>query len=185
MKLRWVGVFCGSKSGTNPIYADAARELGGAIAQRGAGLVFGGGSVGLMGVVADAVLAAGGPVYGVIPHSLATVEALHTGLTELQLVDTMHQRKALMAERADAFIALPGGYGTCDELFEILTWRQIGLHNKPVALLNVAGYFDPLLAWADRMVADGFLRQGYRDYLQVTASVAAIWSMLEGGGHAA
>jgi uncharacterized protein (TIGR00730 family) len=97
----------------------------------------------------------------------------------------MHQRKALMAERADAFIALPGGYGTCDELFEILTWRQLGLHAKPVALLNVAGYFDPLLAWADRMVADGFLRQGYRDYLQVAASVATIWSMLEGGGHAA
>ncbi len=141
--MRRVCVFCGSQTGDHPIYADAARQMGKLLAQRHLGLVYGGGNVGLMGVLADAALQAGGEVIGVIPGGLAERELAHAGLTELHVVPSMHARKVLMAEKADVFVALPGGYGTADELFEILTWRQLGLHAKPIGLLNVAGFFDP------------------------------------------
>ena len=160
-------VFCGSSAGGRPEYAAAARELGALLARHGLGLVYGGGHVGLMGVLADAVLAGGGEVIGVIPQALVDRELAHAGLTELRVVNTMHERKALMADLADGFLALPGGFGTADELFEILTWAQLGLHARPVGLLNVAGFFDPLLAWLDRTVAEGFLREQHRQLLIV------------------
>jgi uncharacterized protein (TIGR00730 family) len=160
--MRTVCVFCGSRIGGSPAYTDAARGLGAAMGKRGLGMVYGGGHVGLMGVIADAVLAAGRPVVGVIPRALADKELAHRGLTELLVVESMHERKAIMADRSDAFVALPGGYGTGDELFEILTWAQLGLHAKPVGLLNVAGFFDPLLAWLDHMVKEDFLKPAHR-----------------------
>jgi hypothetical protein len=166
-----VCVFCGSRSGGQPHYAAAARQLGISLVARGMDLVYGGGHVGLMGVVADAVLGARGRVVGVIVQSLVDRELAHQGLTELLVVDTMHQRKALMAERADAFVALPGGYGTGDELFEILTWAQLGFHARPIGVLNTAGYFDPLLAWLDHMVREDFLRPRHRELLLVTDDV--------------
>ena len=150
-------VFCGSHMGTRPIFAERTRELGRSLARRGLELVFGGGHVGLMGAIADAVLEAGGTAIGVIPQALVDRELAHDRLTTLRIVACMHERKALMADLSDAFIALPGGYGTADELFEILTWAQLGLHAKPVGLLNIAGFFDPLLAWVDRAADDGFL----------------------------
>lgn len=165
--MKYLCVFCGSSRGEPPLYTEAARDLGAALAERGLGLIYGGGHVALMGVVADAVLQAGGPVVGVIPQSMVERELAHDRLTELHVVETMHQRKALMTERAAAFAALPGGFGTADEWFEILTWRQLGLHDKPIGLLNVAGFFDPLLAWIDRAVADGFIRPKHRALLQV------------------
>ncbi len=176
--MRRVCVFCGSSSGGRPEYAEAARRFGAALAGRGLGLVYGGGHVGLMGVLADAVLAAGGEVVGVIPQALVDRELAHGRLTELLVVDTMHQRKALMADRADAFAALPGGFGTADELFEILTWAQLGLHAKPVGLLNVAGFFAPLLAWVDLAVRDGFLRPEHRDLLAVADEPEALLGLL-------
>ena len=139
-------VYCGSRPGDLPAYADAARAVGTEIGRRGWQLVYGGGRAGLMGVVADAALAAGAAVVGVIPQSLMVRELGHAGLTELHVVDTMHQRKTMMAERSDAFLALPGGIGTFEELFEVWTWRQLGYHDQPIGLLNVAGYYDPLLA---------------------------------------
>jgi uncharacterized protein (TIGR00730 family) len=160
--MRRLCVFCGSSVGARAEYAESARGLGRALAGRDLGLVYGGGHIGLMGVLADAVLGAGGRVFGVIPQSMVESELAHPGLTELHVVATMHQRKALMADLADGFLALPGGFGTADELFEILTWSQLGLHAKPIGLLNVAGYFDALLAWLDRAVADGFLRPEHR-----------------------
>jgi uncharacterized protein (TIGR00730 family) len=162
-----VCVFCGSRAGNRPAYAEAARRLGTALVARGMDLVYGGGHVGLMGVIADVVLAAGGRAVGVIVQSLVERELAHTGLTELIVVETMHQRKALMAERADAFVALPGGYGTGDELFEILTWAQLGFHARPIGLLNTAGYFDPLLSWLDHMVREDFLRPKHRELVLV------------------
>src|SRR5262245_36044027 len=141
-------VFCGSAKGARPEYADAARRVGRELAARGLALVYGAGDVGLMGVLADAALGAGGRVVGVIPGALVAREVAHRWLTELHGVETMPQRKALMADRSDAFVALPGGYGTLDEMFEILTWAQLGIHQKPVGLLNVNGFFDLLLAWA-------------------------------------
>jgi uncharacterized protein (TIGR00730 family) len=152
-----VCVYCGSRDGAQPIYANAARTLGRLIGERGWQLVYGGGKVGLMGIVADAVLAAGGEVIGVIPDSLMRREVGHRGLTELHVVQTMHQRKQMMAERADAFIALPGGIGTLEELFETWTWRQLGYHAEPIGLLNVGGYYDMLLEFMQRTVDDGFL----------------------------
>ncbi len=160
-------VFCGSSVGGRADYADAARHLGTALARRGLGLVFGAGHVGLMGVVADAVLAGGGRAVGVIPQALVDKELAHGRLTELHVVDSMHASKALMADRADAFLALPGGFGTADELFEILTWAQLGIHRKPVGLLNVAGFFAPLLAWVDLAVRERFLRPEHRALLHV------------------
>jgi len=152
-----VCVYCGSRDGTQPQYADAARLLGRLIGDRGWRLVYGGGKVGLMGIVADSVLAAGGEVVGVIPETLMRREVGHRGLTELHVVQTMHQRKQMMAERADAFIALPGGIGTLEELFEAWTWRQLGYHDEPIGLLNVGGYYDPLLQFMQRTVDEGFL----------------------------
>jgi uncharacterized protein (TIGR00730 family) len=152
-----VGVFCGSQSGSDPRYIDAAILTASAIVERGMGVVYGGGRVGLMGVLADTALAAGGEVIGVIPHALSGREIAHDGLTELHIVDSMHERKALMADLSDAFIALPGGYGTMDEFCEILTWAQLRIHNKPVGLLNASGYYDDLIALFDHMVREGFV----------------------------
>lgn len=160
--LKRVCVFCGSSAGRRAEYREAAVALGEALAARGMGLVYGGGRVGLMGTVADAVLSCGGEVVGVIPDALATKELAHDGLTELRVVDSMHTRKATMAELADAFVALPGGYGTFEELCEVLTWAQLGIHRKAFGLLNVGGYYDPLLELFDHAVAERFLRPQHR-----------------------
>ena len=162
MEMKRVCVFCGSSAGTRPVYAEAARAMGRTLAERGTGLVYGGGRVGLMGEVADAVLAAGGEVTGVIPRGLMEREVGHRGLTSLEVVGTMHERKARMADLADGFVALPGGYGTLDELCEVLTWSQLGIHAKPCGVLNVEGYFDALLALFDHSVAEGFVRPAHR-----------------------
>jgi uncharacterized protein (TIGR00730 family) len=177
--VKTVCVFCGSSLGSNPAYALAARELGSELAVRGLGLVYGGGRVGLMGEVANSALAVGGHVLGVIPHSLSHKEIALAECTELVVVDTMHQRKALMADRSDAFVALPGGFGTCDELFEILTWGQLGIHRKPVALLDVGGFFTPLLGWLDRVVANGLLKPKHRGLLLVADTVPELLARLE------
>lgn len=163
--MRAVCVFCGSLPGDDPRYAEDAGALGRELAGRGLRLVYGGARVGTMGVLADAALAAGGTVVGVIPRHMARGEVAHGGLTELHVVGSMHQRKALMAELADGFVALPGGLGTLDELAEILTWAQLGLHAKPVALLDRHGYFDHLLRFVDHAVAEGFVRARHRSLL--------------------
>jgi uncharacterized protein (TIGR00730 family) len=150
-------VYCGSREGAQSRYGDAAQRVGRLIGERGWRLVYGGGKVGLMGIVADAVLAAGAEVVGVIPETLMRREVGHQGLTELHVVQTMHQRKQMMAERADAFIALPGGIGTLEEFFEVWTWAQLGYHDNPIGLLNVAGYYDPLLGFMQRTADEGFL----------------------------
>jgi uncharacterized protein (TIGR00730 family) len=155
-------IFCGSSVGARPVYAEAARQVGALLAQRNLGLVYGGGSVGLMGVAADGALAAGGEVIGVIPEFLFQREIEHKGVTEMRVVGTMHERKTIMADLADGFMALPGGYGTLDEFCEIITWAQLGLHRKPVGLLNVAGYFDSFLAFLDHTTAEGFVQPEYR-----------------------
>jgi len=152
-------VFCGSSPGNDPAYLAAARATGTELARRGLTLVYGAGSVGLMGAVADAALAAGGSVVGVIPEHLMGVEVDHRGLTELHVVESMHARKALMAQRSDAFVALPGGFGTIEEVVEILTWSQLGLHRKGVGFLDVAGYYTPLLRFFQQAVAAGFVRE--------------------------
>ena len=167
--MRRVCVYCGSKAGADQVYRAAALALGRALARRGLGLVYGGGNVGLMGLLADAVLEGGGQVLGVIPQPLADRELAHRQLTELIVVEGMHQRKALMAQHADAFIALPGGYGTLEELFEALAWAQLGLHPKPVGLLNTAGYFDHLLAFLDHAVQQQFLQPRHQRLLRVGA----------------
>ena len=164
-RIRSVCVFCGSSGGSRPAYAAAARQVGERLARRGLRLVYGGGRVGLMGAVADGALAAGGAVIGVIPEALMRRELAHAGLTELYVVASMHERKALMAEAADAFIALPGGYGTLEEFCEVLTWAQLGIHRKPIGLLNVAGYFDPLIAMLEHGIQSGFIRRGYLEPL--------------------
>jgi uncharacterized protein (TIGR00730 family) len=155
--MKRICVFCGSRAGSRPEFAQAAADTGRAIAAAGAGLVFGGGSVGLMRIVADAALDAGAEVIGVIPGFLIEKEHVHPGLRDLRVVDTMHERKALMASLADAFIALPGGFGTIEEIFEMLTWSQLGLHAKPCGFLNVADYYTPLIAFLDQAVAAEFL----------------------------
>jgi uncharacterized protein (TIGR00730 family) len=160
-------VYCGSRHGTRPSYTAAARDLGKSIAERGWQLVYGGGKVGLMGEVADAALAAGARVVGVIPESLKQREVGHQGLHELHVVPTMHLRKQMMAERASAFVALPGGIGTLEELYEVWTWRQLGYHDQPIGLLNVEGYYDELLRFMDRCVSEGFLAATQRATLQV------------------
>jgi uncharacterized protein (TIGR00730 family) len=172
-------VFCGSSAGSQTIYADAARRLGEALAERGLGVVYGGGRVGLMGILADSVLHSGGSVIGVIPQALVEKELAHDGLAELHIVTTMHQRKALMADLADGFAALPGAFGTADELFEILTWAQLGLHSKPIGLLNVAGYFDSLCAWLDQAVREGFLRSAHRGLLLEAKQPGQLLELLE------
>jgi len=165
--MQRICVFCGSQVGTNGLYRQAATALGQLLVLHGYGLVYGGGHVGLMGVLADAVLASGGAVIGVIPESMVARELAHTGVTQLQVVPGMHERKARMAELADAFIALPGGYGTFEELFEVITWAQLGMHRKPIGLLNVAGYFDALKALVDQAIAEGFIRAEHRRLLTI------------------
>ena len=155
--MKRICVFCGAHTGNDPAYARAAAETARAIVGAGYGVVYGGGGIGLMAVVADAALAAGGEVVGVIPHALAKTEHAHDGLTQLHVVQTMHERKALMERLSDAFVALPGGYGTMDEFCEMLSWRQLRIHDKPLGLLNVLGYYDALLALFDSMVDRGFL----------------------------
>jgi uncharacterized protein (TIGR00730 family) len=172
--MKRICVFCGSSPGTRPAYLEAARTVGSTLARRGIGLVYGGGSVGLMGAVADAALAAGGEVTGVIPRALQLRELAHAGLTRLHVVTSMHERKARMADLADAFLALPGGMGTLEELSEILTWAQLGLHAKPCGLLDVRGYYRPLVAFFDHAVADGFLRPEHRRMVMVGDDVEAL-----------
>lgn len=171
-------VFCGSRTGMTPVYAEETRRLGAAMAERGIGLVFGAGNVGLMGVLADAVRSGGGETIGVIPKALVERELAHQSLSDLRIVESMHDRKAVMAGLSDAFLALPGGYGTLDELFEILTWAQLQFHQKPIGVLNVAGFFDPLLAWIDRAIADDFVKRKNRDLLIVENDVEKILDLL-------
>lgn len=177
--LRAVTVFCGSNAGTDPAYAAAARALGTVLAERGIALVYGGGRVGLMGIVADTVLAGGGHVTGVIPQHLWDKEVGHAGLSELLIVDSMHERKLAMADRGDAFIALPGGVGTLEELFEAITWTQLGIQHKPCAVLDVAGFYEPLLAFLDRTVDAGFLRSGHRDLVLSGTDPAELLARIE------
>jgi uncharacterized protein (TIGR00730 family) len=165
--MKSVCVFCGSRPGNGDVYAEAARALGRELARRGLRLVYGGGNVGLMGILADTVLAEGGQVVGVIPNALMSKEVAHAGLTQLHVVGSMHERKALLAELSDAFVALPGGYGTLEEFCEIVTWAQLGLHPRPCGLLNVNGYYGPLLAFFDRAVGEGFIRAEHRSLVLV------------------
>ncbi|MBN1207403.1 MAG: TIGR00730 family Rossman fold protein [Myxococcaceae bacterium] len=181
MELRTVCVFCGSRPGARPDFLEAARALGAELARRKLTLVYGGASVGLMGAVADAALAGGGRAVGVLPLSLQQRELGHAGLHELHLVNSMHERKALMAKRSDAFIALPGGFGTFDELFEIITWGQLGLHTKPIGLLDVGGYYQPLLAMLRRAVEDGFVPEAHAQPFAVSASPVELLERLQGG----
>jgi uncharacterized protein (TIGR00730 family) len=173
-----VCVYCGSRAGQRPSYEAAARQIGQIIGERGWQLVYGGGKAGLMGLVADAALAAGAHVVGVIPQSLMQRERGHAGLQELHVVETMHRRKELMAQRADAFLALPGGIGTFEELFEVWTWRQLGYHDKPVGLLNVEGYYDALLSFLDQSVAEGFVYAPQRQLLHTSTDAAELLSRL-------
>lgn len=164
-------VFCGARSGRDDAYLRLARGVARAIVARGDGVVYGGGRVGMMGALAGAALEAGGEVIGVIPETLATAEVAHHGITQLHVVDSMHARKALLAQLSDAFIALPGGIGTMDELFEALTWRQLGIHAKPVGILNAGGYYDPLLSMLDRMLEEGLLPAATRALIIVDSSI--------------
>ncbi|MDP9438691.1 MAG: TIGR00730 family Rossman fold protein [Actinomycetota bacterium] len=175
-----VCVFCGSSPGNDPAYAEAAQRLGRALAERDITLVYGGGHVGLMGVVADSALGAGGEVIGIMPKSLVDREIGHAGLTKLHVVRSMHERKALMAELSDGFVALPGGNGTLEEFFEVLTWAQLGEHRKPCGLLNVASYYDPLLKVFDRMVEKDFLREAHRDLVLVEEDPVALLERFRG-----
>ncbi|MBB5018494.1 hypothetical protein HNQ59_001783 [Chitinivorax tropicus] len=177
--MKKVCVFCGSRSGKNPAYKAAARALGEALARRGLALVYGGGNVGLMGEIADAALAAGGEVIGVIPDFLMEKELGHGGCTELHVVDSMHTRKAMMADLADAFIAMPGGFGTFDELFEIVTWCQVGVHAKPIGLLDVEHYFDPLIKMVEYAIDEDFARQDNRSLLIVRDEVETLLDALK------
>ena len=167
MIFKSICVFCGSSFGSRPIYLETAQNVGRILAERGIQLVYGGGCVGLMGAMADTALQHGGRVIGVIPESLVAKEVAHKGLPDLRVVESMHERKALMAGLSDAFIALPGGFGTYEEFCEVLTWGQLGLHRKPFGLLNVAGFYDPLLALFDHAVAEEFIRPVHRDLVTV------------------
>jgi uncharacterized protein (TIGR00730 family) len=177
--LSSVCVFCGSNAGADPAYEEAARQVGTGLAERGVRLVYGGGRVGLMGAIADAALAAGGEVVGVIPEQIVALEVGHRGVGDLRVVGSMHERKALMAELSDAFIALPGGIGTFEELFEIYTWAQLGLHRKPLGLLDVAGYYEPLTAMLDHAVTQQFLRPETRALLAVDDTLKALLDRFE------
>src|SRR5271169_691190 len=169
---KWIAVFCASAAGAKPEYLDAARELGRRIAEKNFGLVYGGATVGLMGAIADAALAAGGKVSGVIPDVIMDLEIGHRGLTELHVVRTMHERKALMASRADAYLALPGGYGTLDEFIEIVTWAKLRIHAKPCVLVNLGGYYDGLLEFLDTSVREGFIKPNDRALVQVAQGIS-------------
>lgn len=171
-------VLAGSKFGTRPEYRTGAEQLGRVLVHRGIELVYGGARVGLMGVVADAVLAGGGRVTGVIPETLVAREIAHTGLDDLRIVDTMHERKATMADLSDGFVALPGGWGTFDELFEILTWAQLGLHGKPIGVLNVEGYFDPLLSLVTHSINEGFVPRSSRAMISAAADAESLLTLM-------
>jgi uncharacterized protein (TIGR00730 family) len=173
-------VFCGSNAGADPAYLEAADAVGRGLAQRGIRVVYGGGKVGMMGAVADAARTAGGEVVGVIPQAIFDLEIGHTGLDDLRVVGSMHERKALMAELSDAFIALPGGVGTLEELFEVYTWAQLGIHAKPIGLLDVAGFYAPLAGFLDHVVEQGFLRADTRAALAVAEDLDALLAALEG-----
>ena len=172
-------VFCGSSTGKRRIFEDAARGLARGLAARGIDLVFGGGRVGLMGILADEMLALGREVIGVIPHALAEREVAHGRLTDLRVVRTMHERKALMAELSDGFIAMPGGFGTFEELFEMITWAQLGIHEKPIGVLNIDHYFDPFEAMIDTAVTEGFIRAEYSDLLVVEKDVESLLGRID------
>jgi uncharacterized protein (TIGR00730 family) len=178
-EIHRLAIFCGSNSGARPDYVEATRSLGRLLAERGIGIVYGGSSVGLMAVLADTMLDELGDVIGVIPRMLVEREVANKALTDLRIVESMHQRKALMAELADGFIALPGGIGTLEEFFEIWTWAQLGMHDKPCGLLNVAGYFDPLLEFLDRAVAEKFVREVHRKMVIVESDPVALLSRFE------
>jgi hypothetical protein len=177
--MKSICVFCGSNPGNDPVYAEGARAMGVEIARRGLVLVYGGGAVGLMGIVANAALDAGGEVHGVIPRALREKEIGHFGLTRLEVVETMHVRKARMAELSDGFIAMPGGIGTFEELFEIWTWAQLGIHSKPLAFLNVAGFYDPLAAFLDGTVEAGFLKPTHRAMTLTDTEPATLLDRME------
>jgi len=176
--MKHVTVFCGSSAGTDPVYGSAAFRLGSTLAKKGIGVVYGGARVGLMGAVADGALSAGGEVRGVLPRFLQNKEIGHAGLTELLLVDTMHERKMKMHALSDGLIALPGGYGTMEEFFEMLTWGQLGLHQKPAGLLNIRGFYDPLLAQVQTMVDQGFLKTALKDMILVSEEVDTLLEMM-------
>ncbi|WP_374372910.1 TIGR00730 family Rossman fold protein [Dongia sp.] len=171
-------VYCGSSRGTNPAFFKLAQELGGDMAQRGIRLIYGGGRVGLMGACADAVMAGGGEVIGIIPQHLQDLEVGHTGLTELKVVDNMHTRKRMMFDLSDAFCVLPGGLGTLEELFEVVTWRQLGIHDKPIIVLNADGYWDRLVGMIDGIIDDGFAKPAVRQYFSVANSVGRLFDLL-------
>ena len=175
-----VCVFCGSSDLVAPVYLDLARSVGEALGRRGIRLVYGGARTGLMGAVADATRAHGSTVLGVIPTALTAREVVHTGIDDLRVVGSMHARKALMADESDAFVALPGGFGTMDELFEIVTWRQIRLHDKPIALVNHGGFYDPLVAWIQRASDARFIPEHVRAAIEVLPDTAAIGHWLDG-----
>jgi uncharacterized protein (TIGR00730 family) len=172
-------VYCGSNPGVNPIYKETAVALGKEMVERKIRLIYGGGSLGLMGTIANTVMENGGEVVGIIPSFLDKMEVGHPNLTEIHVVESMHERKALMEQMCDSVITLPGGYGSMDELFEILSWSQLGLHNKPVGLLNINGFYDPLVAQLDLMVREGFLKQPNREIIQVSDSIAEIFELMD------
>lgn len=176
--MQTICVFCGSSAGVKHEYAVGARELGCVLAKKNINLVYGGGRVGLMGMVADAALAAGSKVTGIIPRSLADKEIAHQGLTDLRIVTTMHERKAMMSELSDGFIAMPGGFGTLEELFEVVTWAQLGIHTKPFGLLNVAGYYDGLISFLDHSVEQGFVPLRHREMIIVSDEAEELVELL-------
>jgi uncharacterized protein (TIGR00730 family) len=178
-KIASLCVYCGSSVGHGPAYADAARALGRELVRRGIGLVYGGGNVGLMGAIADEVMSNGGRATGVIPEALMKREVGHHGLTELHVVKDMHERKAMMAELADGFIAMPGGFGTLEELFEVTTWAQLGLHQKPIGLLNVNGFYDGLAGFASHLVSEGFVRPDHAQLLMHAPDASALLDQFE------
>ena len=174
MDVKRICVFCGSSTGHDPIFRESAARMGRLLAEQNIGLVYGGGQIGLMGVVADAVLEQGGEVVGVIPEALATKELLHTGVTEMHVVHDMHARKALMSQLADAFVALPGGFGTYEELLEVITWAQLGLQQKSIGLLNTAGFFSPLVDFFERAITAGFIKEKHRELFVVQQTPAEL-----------
>ncbi len=177
--MKSIVVFCGSSSGNDPEFQVLAKELGSAIASREARLIYGGAKVGLMGCIADAALAKGAEVIGILPRFLSIKEVAHGHLTQLLIVENMHERKTKMFELGDAFIAMPGGFGTLEELFEVVTWAQLGLHQKPIGILNVNGFYDPLIAQLDHMVSKGLLKQGNRDLIMIDGSVDGLLAKME------
>ncbi len=178
-RIARICVYCGSSKGARPIYRETAAELGKELAKRGIGLVYGGAQIGVMGAVAEGARSAGGDVIGVIPETLMIKEVAHTGLSDLRVVPTMHDRKAMMAELADGFVALPGGCGTFEELFEVITWAQLGIHGKPCAILNIEGYFAPLIAMLDQGVRERFIRPDHRALLLVHTTIPEMLEAME------